>query len=577
MLKNSVTKWLLLSALALLVGCGESKQPAPDVFVPRPKGSVTFNKDVAPILYEHCGACHHRGGAAPFDLLTFNDAKKRARQLADVTQRRVMPPWLPNPRVVHFIGERQLSAQQIGLIRQWADEGAPEGMPGDLPVPPNWKEGWALGEPDLILKPHVAYSLSADGRDIYRNLVIPIPLSARRYVRGLEFRPNTRAVHHAFFRFDRGGRARAMDGKDGQPGFGGIHAPRTTESPITFASWQPGKTPRFYSDDLAWPLDPGTDLVLQMHLQPIGKVEPVAPEVALYFTDRPGTAIAFKIPLDSYRIEVPAGATNHLVTNSFTLPIDVEVRGVLPHAHNLCRTMRGYADLPDGSRRWLMWIDDWDFNWQGDYQFVTPVGLPKGTRLFMEYTFDNSTNNVRNPNQPPQTVYYGGNTTDEMAELWLQVIMKTKQDLETLNRALQPKFIEDSILANEALLRRNPDDPRAHAEIGSTLVLMGRVQDGLARLRRSMELDPSYDEAHYFAGLAWRMQKQLPAAQREFETTLRLNPKHAKASGNLGLVLLEQGNLPAAALQLEKTLQLNPDDEIARSVLQQVRQQMGVR
>jgi len=429
-----------------------------------------------------------------------------------------------------------------------------------------------LGQPDLVVKPARAFLLPADGGDVYRNLVIPVPISARRYVRGIEFRPNSRAVHHAFLKFDRAGQARALDGKDGQPGFGGIHAPRSCESPITFASWQPGKTPRFYADDLAWPIETNTDLVVQMHLQPIGKEESVAPEIAFYFTDKPGTAIAYKVPLNSFTIDIPAGASNYVATDSFTLPIDVELRGVLPHAHYLGKQMRGYAELPGGQRQWLISINDWDFNWQGDYQYVTPLSLPKGTKLVMEYSYDNSTNNARNPNRPPQRVTYGMQTTDEMGELWLQVVMKTQQDFAALNRALQPRFLQDQITANEAILRRTPNDARAYAEIGTARVLLGQGQTGLEQLRKSIELNSDYDEAHYFAGLALREAKELDAARQEFEITLQLNPRHARARGNLGLVLAQQGNLGGAAQQFRLALELNPQDAIALDMLKQIEQ-----
>jgi len=555
-------------------GCRDSESAKADVYVRRAKGTVTFNKDIAPIVFDNCAGCHRPGESAPFNLLGYDDVKKHARQIVDVTQRRYMPPWLPDPNVVHFVGERRLTTEQLGLIRQWADEGTVEGT-GNLPSLPKWNERWQLGEPDLVVKPMAAFSLPADGRDIYRNLVIPIPVQTRRYVRAMEFRANSRAVHHAFFRFDKTGQVRLLQGKDGQPGFGGIHTPRIAESPITYGSWQPGKTPRFYPDDLAWPVETNTDLVLQLHLQPIGKVESIAPQVAFYFTDKPGTAIAFKLPLNSYTIDIPAGATNYIVTDSFVLPIDVELRAVLPHAHYLCRRMKGYAELPDGSRRWLVVINDWDFNWQGDYQFVTPLQLPKGTKLVMEYAYDNSTNNVRNPNHPPQPVRYGMQSSDEMAELWLQVVMKSQQDFSLLQRALQPKFVSDTIISSEMLLRQNPRDAKAHCDIGSALLMSGKNAEALARLRMALEIDPGYDEAHYFSGLAYRTMKQLVNARREFETTLQLNPRHARARGNLGLVLTEQGDLAGGLVQFQMALELNPQDQIARDMLARIRQTMN--
>jgi hypothetical protein len=555
-------------------GCRESDPAKAHGYVRKAKGTVTFNKDIAPIVFENCASCHRPGESAPFSLLSYEDVKKRAKQIVDVTQRRYMPPWLPDPDVVHFVGERRLTTEQLGVIAQWVEEGTMQGTGTPQPLP-KWNDRWRLGEPDLVVKPGKAFVLAAEGSDVYRNLIVPLPIEARRYIRALDFRPNSRAVHHAFLRFDKSGELPALDGRDGQPGFYGLHTPKTAESPITFASWQPGKTPRFYPDDLAWPIETNTVLVLQLHLQPTGKEEPIVPEVAFYFADKPGTAIAFKVPLNSYTIEIPAGATDYVVNDSFVLPIDAEVRGVLPHAHYLCRGMKGYADLPDGTRRWLMAIKEWDFNWQGDYQFPSPVALPKGSKLVMEYTYDNSTNNARNPRRPPQPVRYGMQSTDEMAELWLLVVMKSQQDFMTLQRALQPRFLNDLIIANETMLHANPRDARAYTEIGSALVLLGKHAEALVRLKSAIEIDPNYDEPHYFMGLAYRTMKQLDNARREFETALQINPKHMRARGNLGLVLTEQGDLTAASEQFQTALRLNPQDEIARDMLARIRQTMS--
>jgi hypothetical protein len=527
--------FILITALSafLWTGCGKSGGKSEDVYVLKPKGSLTFNKDIAPIVFQNCTSCHHPGGSGPFALIAYDDVKKRARQIVDVTHARTMPPWLPDPKVVPLLGERRLTAQQIGMIRQWAEEGGSEGSPRDLPPLPKWNDGWQLGQPDLVVKPTAAYMLQAEGRDLYRNLVVQIPTSVRRHVKGIEFRPNSRAVHHTFLRFDKTSQSRSFDGKDGQPGIAGMHSPRSAESPITFASWQPGKTPRFYPPDLAWPLEPGTDLVLQMHLQPTGKSEAIAPEVAFYFTDQPGDAIAFKLPVDSYTIDIPPGASRHTVTDSFVTPIDLEVRQILPHAHYLAKELKGYADLPDGSRRWLMSIPNWDFNWQGEYQYPSPILLPKGTKVIMEWTFDNSTNNLRNPHSPPRQVVYGSDTTDEMAEMWLQVVMKSQADYTKLMEAVQPRIARDMFLGNMAIIRRNPNNARAHSEIGVVLTMSGQPAEAMTYLRRSIELDPNYDESHYFLGLALRMSKQYEESAREFETALRLNPRHARARGNL--------------------------------------------
>src|SRR5262249_7472399 len=151
-----------------------------------------------------------------------------------------------------------------------------------------------------------------------------------------------------------------------------------------------------------------------------------------FFSSRPATRTPFKFGLMKLDLDIPAGASNYVAQESYVLPADVDVLRVLPHAHYLCRQMDGLATLPDGTSRWLFRIPNWNFDWQGDYEYVQPLFLPKGTAVTMRYTYDNSTNNARNPNQPPQRVKYGLNSTDEMAELWFQVLPRDTNALTIL-------------------------------------------------------------------------------------------------------------------------------------------------
>src|SRR5439155_3986958 len=200
----------------------------PDTYVPRPPGTLSFNKDVAPILFENCAACHRPGRSGPFSLLTYADARKHAKQMAEVTQRRYMPPWLPEPGYGEFTGERRLGPDQIGVLQQWAAEGAPEGLLADLPPMPQWTEGWQLGVPDLIVHTPEAHTLPADGKDVYRNFVIPIPVATRRYVKAVEFLPgNWKVVHHAFINVDETGMSRRLAQEESPPGFDGMALPDT--------------------------------------------------------------------------------------------------------------------------------------------------------------------------------------------------------------------------------------------------------------------------------------------------------------------------------------------------------------
>src|SRR5258708_24784250 len=164
---------LLALGLAIVVAVllhSRSGNAVPAPYVHRPPHTLTFNKDIAPIIFDRCAYCHRPSQAAPFALLSYADVKKRAKQIAEVTARRYMPPWLPEPGYGEFADERRLNAEELGIIQQWVAEGAQEGKPSDVPALPHFVEGWRLGQPDLIVKAP-AYTLPGDGKDVYRNLV----------------------------------------------------------------------------------------------------------------------------------------------------------------------------------------------------------------------------------------------------------------------------------------------------------------------------------------------------------------------------------------------------------------------
>src|SRR6266403_1680422 len=157
---------------------------------------VTFYGDIAPIVYRNCAPCHRPGESGPFPLLTYDDVKKHASQIADVTKRRYMPPWLPEPGHGDFVEERRLTDAQIQLIQDWVKQGAPAGSAA--PPPPKFNSEWRLGPPDLVLRVAKPYQLSADGPEVFWNFIIPVPITATRWVKAIEIRPGTpRAIHHA--------------------------------------------------------------------------------------------------------------------------------------------------------------------------------------------------------------------------------------------------------------------------------------------------------------------------------------------------------------------------------------------
>lgn len=531
----------------------------------------TFNRDVAPIIFHNCSSCHRPGQAGPFQLLNYADVKKHAQQIADVTGRRFMPPWLAEDVGIKYLGERKLSDAQIRTIARWVEQGAVEGAPGDLPPLPQWPAGWQLGNPDLVLETPEPFVLTAEGRDVYHNFVLSVPLLERKHIAAMEFHAGSKAIHHAGMHLDATPESRLRDAKEPGPGFAGMELPPTVVVPDGhFLSWQPGRDAYKSPAGLPWTLDPNTDFIVQLHMQPTGKPEAVTCAVGLYFTNQPATNVMMKLLLTSFAIDIPAGKKDFLVEDSYVLPVDVEVLGLKPHVHYLGKDLQCHAILPDGSRRMLLHIPDWDFNWQQDFRFATPMRLSRGTRLSMRFTYDNSAENSHNPHRPPQRVGYGVQTTDEMAELWIQVLTATRGDLDRLTQDFGLKAQQDSLAFYQWLLRENPRDAKAHTSFGRLLVLAGQMNEAVKHLQTALEISPGDDLPHYYLGVVHRRQNELPAARNEFETALRLNPDNYRAHGNLAQIAQAEGNLNEAEQHLRAALKIYPGDALSRETLAEI-------
>jgi mono/diheme cytochrome c family protein len=402
----------------------------------------TYNKEIAAILYSQCAQCHRPGEVAPFSLLTYQDASKRAALLATVTEKRYMPPWKPEPGFGNFEHERRLTDQQIALIAAWAKAGAPEGDPKDKPAQPTFSDNWQGGEPTVVLKAGKGFEVHADGDDMFQCFVLPLNLTEDSYLRTVEFRPgNRRVVHHGVIYIDENGAARrlAANSPDGSyPCFGG---PRIQNTGI-LSGWAPGAVVTPGDPKLAVPVKKGSDLVLQVHYHPDGKSETDISEVGITYSGPPEHGRTNLLMVNS-NIDIPAGDPNYLVKATLTLPRDVEISEIFPHAHWLCKDMKIDARLPNGKTEHLVWIKDWDFNWQGGYRYQEPLRLPKGTHIDMQYTFDNSEKNVRNPAHPPQRVRFGEQTNDEMAVAVLTLTLASPNDVISFRRDVRLQALQD--------------------------------------------------------------------------------------------------------------------------------------
>jgi tetratricopeptide (TPR) repeat protein len=528
---------------------------------------VTFTRDVAPILYRSCAPCHRPGGAAPFSLLHYADALRHAPEIAQVTASRFMPPWLPEPGWVEWAGERRLSPAEIDLLARWVEGGRAEGDPAELPPLPRWPTGWREGEPDLVVAMPEPFPLPAAGPDLFRNFVLPVDLDAARHVRAVEIRPeDPRRVHHAILEIDRSGSCRGLDAADPGPGFGGMFLGDAERPGGQFLGWTPGKTALSGLPGAAWRLVPGDDLVLQLHMPPTGKPEAVRVAVGLYFATEPPTLHPFGLLLGSEELDIPAGEPAYRVTDRFVLPVPVLAHGVYPHAHYLARSLHATARLPDGALRWLLRIDRWDFDWQDEYRYREPIPLPAGTEITMEYTYDNSAANPRNPHHPPRRVVFGPESTDEMAFLLLQVA--------PLDPAHRPALEEAQLTRT---LEKNPGAWRARLALGDRLAARGDLAGAAASYRRALEQAPGEALLRGRLGRVLGMAGQLDEAVPHLRAAVRLAPEEAAGHNDLGVALETLGRLDEAQAAYVRAVALEPGYPEARINLARVLLRRGNR
>ena len=554
------------------------------------------------MLSQYCAPCHRPGEAGPFPLLTYADAKPRARLIAAVTSTRFMPPWLPEPQESKFADELRLSDEQIAVIQKWVEQGAVEGAAADLPRAPRFVPGWQLGQPDKIIEAEKPYTLPATGSDMYWNFIFRTPVDRTRWLKAIEIRPgDKRVVHHANILVDRGESARRQEKEPGA-GFSGMELKIESESfdpDSHFLFWKPGTVPKPEPDGMALRLDKDTDLVLNIHLQPSGKQEKIQPSLGLYFSDKPATLFPLLLQLENDRqLDIPPGEKHFVVTDQFTLPVDVDLLAIYPHAHYLGKDLQALATLPDGSTKTLIHIPQWNLNWQAVYRYAVPLALPKGTAISMRYIYDNSSENVANPNDPPRRVVAGNRSSDEMAHLWLQVLPHTSSDTAfdprmQLQEAMARHDVEknpgdfeaqynlaamlmargkqaDAIQHFEQAVRLHPQDATANNALGASLLAVGRFGEAIPYFSAALKTQPDNFDAHYNLANALASQDKFVEAIEHYRAAVRLRPDDANAEANLGGALAETGNLAEAKVHLQRALQIDPNHKLARENLEQI-------
>jgi tetratricopeptide (TPR) repeat protein len=426
----------------------------------------------------------------------------------------------------------------------------------------------------------------------------------------LEIQPvNPRVVHHGVLRVCLDGSVRRLDAEDPAPGFDGMVFAGALMPDGRFLGYTPGKLPDAGSDARSWRLIGGSDLVLQLHLRPSGKVEPVRAKIGLYFAARPATRPALAMELVNRDIDLAPGARDVHVRDEYTMPVDVAITSVYPHAHYLGKSIEAWATLPDGSRRWLIAIDDWDFNWQDQYRLREPLRLPRGSTIHMDWRFDNSAENPNNQFSPPRRIVHGPGSTDEMAELILEVEPEDPRNLGALDEAFRRKWLTGqadelarrlrdkpddvdaaadlgafrqllgdpaaAISAYEQALRGDPDHVKANLELGIVLMATGALPRALPLLRRAVAAAPMQARPHLVLANALRKQGDASGAIAEYRRAIALDDQLAEAHNNLGIVLEGRAELDAAAIAFARAQALDPRQALYGSNLARVQAKLA--
>ncbi len=488
---------------------------------------VTFSKDIAPILFKNCADCHRPGELAPMSLLSFKDARPWARSIREKVVSRVMPPWHADEHYGKFGNDKRLSQQDIDTIAAWVDQGAKEGNPKDLPAVPTYANGWKIGKPDVVLTMQEEYTLAAAGSDEYINFTIPTSFKEDVWVQAAEVHPgNKRVVHHviAFIQTPQmlasykasGGKpsAQSIFYQDGTLIRAKLEAPAHDDGckapsgglargsgqeglgfPLCF--YTPGKDVDVWPAGVAKSIPAGSNIVIQVHYsKTTGKAEKDRTSVGLVFAKEPPAKVLSAFGVINHYFKIPPGSDNHEVKGCYTFSRDVEIHGFLPHMHLRGKDMKYDVIYPDGRQETLLFVPNYNFNWQTLYKVDKPIELPKGTKMIVTAHFDNSERNKYNPD-PTKTVRFGDPTYDEMMVGYFDYVTKVpKRNTIKLDAKTLDSYVGDYIVvgagvpfkitrAGEQLMFTTPGQPMVEAFPESETKFYFKIFDGQVTFKKN--------------------------------------------------------------------------------------------
>ncbi|MGD9646203.1 MAG: redoxin domain-containing protein [Pirellulales bacterium] len=392
-------------------GCLIGRARTPDA-----DAAITFSNQMSRLFNQHCVECHRPGQIGPFPLLSYDDAAGWAEMIREVVNERRMPPWHADPAIGHFTNDARLSDEEIAMVNAWVAAGAPEGNPSDLPEPPQFAEGWMIPEPDqVIYMADEPYDVPATGTVPYQRFVVDPGWTEDKWITAIEPKAgNPAVVHHVvMYLMAPGGPKKGAAGRLRND---------------WLAAYAPGLRPQVLPEGYARYAPAGSKLIFELHYTPNGVAQSDRSYLGLVFAD-PKTVrkeVAVK-NAGNFSFKIPPHDANFEVQSEFAFREDTLLWSVSPHMHVRGKDFLYEVIYPDGKREQVLWVPRYDFGWQTTYVFTEPMVLPKGSKLHCTAHFDNSVDNLNNPD-PSQEVRWGEQTWEEMMFGWFEMAL-VDQDL----------------------------------------------------------------------------------------------------------------------------------------------------
>ncbi|HEY6292676.1 MAG TPA: thiol-disulfide isomerase [Terriglobia bacterium] len=380
--------------------------------------TVTFTKDVAPIIQKNCQGCHRPGEAAPFSMLTYEQTRSWAAPMRDAVRRSIMPPWFADPHYGKFSNDRSLSQKDIDTIVAWADAGAPQGDPKDLPQPVEFMAGWAIPKPDVVFEMPLTYQIPARGTIEYQKIIIPTGFTEDKWVQFAEARPDNRAHVHHIIAFVREPGSHWLE--DEKPGVFFV-APKPKDESVDTSSlpsdflvgYAPGQPPEILAPGQAKLIKAGSDIVFEIHYTTDGTPGTDRSKVGLVFAKEPPKERVLTLSATNGKFRIPPGDPNYEVDAEFEVAAPVKLISLHPHMHGRGKDFEYRLVYPTGETETILRVPRYRWHWQLWYILANPIALPKGTKIECTAHFDNSANNPDNAD-PTKEVRWGDQSWDEM-------------------------------------------------------------------------------------------------------------------------------------------------------------------